>query len=155
MAKSFEELYIWKRSRHLSNEIFKDFETFKIFGFRDQIMRATLSIMNNISEGFERGSDRDFIKFLYYSKGSAAEVRSMLYLALDRNYISLERFKELMSDLMQITSGIEKLIRYLKAEESKSWKFEGAESQRVEKSKSQRVEKSKSLRVEKSRSRKV
>lgn len=120
MAKSFEELYIWKRSRHLSNEIFKDFETFKIFGFRDQIMRATLSIMNNISEGFERGSDRDFIKFLYYSKGSAAEVRSMLYLALDRNYISLERFKELMSDLMQITSGIEKLIRYLKAEESKS-----------------------------------
>lgn len=64
----------------------------------DQFRRAAVSIMNNIAEGFERGSNKDFIRFLFVARGSAGEVRSMLYVALDQGYIDHETFQSL-SDL--------------------------------------------------------
>ena len=66
----------------------------KDYSCRDQIQRAAVSVMNNIAEGFERGSNKDFAKFLFIARGSVGEVRSMLYLALDQKYITKEQFKE-------------------------------------------------------------
>lgn len=87
-AENFEDLEIWIEARQLANLIFDHFETLKVFGFRDQILNASTSVMNNIAEGFDRYSKKDFARFLDIAKGSSGEVRSMLYLAEDRNYIS-------------------------------------------------------------------
>jgi len=112
-AKQFEELIIWQESRILIKELYLLFEKNKDFSFRDQIQRAAVSIMNNIAEGFERDSKPDFIKFLFYSKSSCGEVRSMLYLALDLKYISQIEFDEMNKKTLKLSVGIYKLIKYL------------------------------------------
>jgi four helix bundle protein len=86
-AEDFEDLQIWQRSRVLTNAVYNAFEKIRDFEFRSQIQRASVSVMNNISEGFERRTKKDFAHFLDLAKGSAGEVRSMLYLAEDRRYI--------------------------------------------------------------------
>jgi four helix bundle protein len=95
-AERFEDLDTWKVARELANVIYsmgKTEDLVKDYGFKDQIQRAAVSVMNNIAEGFERGCNKDFAKFLFISRGSVGEVRSMLYLALDQKYISKEQFK--------------------------------------------------------------
>ena len=87
-AENFEDLEVWLEARHLANLVFDHFETLKVFGFRDQILNASTSVMNNIAEGFDRHSKKDFARFLDIAKGSPGEVRSMLYLAENRKYIS-------------------------------------------------------------------
>ena len=97
MAHRFEDLDAWKVARELTNLIYvlgRESGFSKDFGFKDQIQRAAVSTMNNIAEGFERGSNKDFVKFLFIARGSVGEVRSMLYLALDQKYITEEQFKE-------------------------------------------------------------
>lgn len=84
----FEDLVIWQKSRILVNDCYRIFRDLKDYSFKDQILRASVSIMNNIAEGFERKGDKELRKFLYISKGSCGEVRSMLYLALDCGYIN-------------------------------------------------------------------
>ena len=96
-VERFEDLDAWTVARELANLIYslsKIGEFARDYGFRDQIQRASVSIMNNIAEGFERGSNKDFAKFLFIARGSTGEVRSMLYLALDQKYITDEQFKE-------------------------------------------------------------
>ena len=85
----------------------------KDFGFRDQIQRAAISIMNNISEGYESGSDAKYVNFLNIAKGSCSEVRSMLYVCLDRKYCSQEQFDVLKSQAIHISSQLYKLIEFL------------------------------------------
>ena len=95
MLTRFEDLEAWKIARELTNLIYKITKEGPItrdYGFIDQIRRAVLSIMNNIAEGFERGSNKDFAKFIFIARGSAGEVRSMLYIAIDQGYISRETF---------------------------------------------------------------
>ena len=97
VAKRFEDLDAWKVSRELANLIYsfgREGAFTKDYGFRDQIQRAAVSVKNNVAEGFERGSNKDFAKFLFIARASAGEVRSMLYLALDQKYITAEQFKE-------------------------------------------------------------
>ncbi len=96
--KSLEELRIWQGAR----------------AFVNQIQRAAVSVMNNIAEGFDYGSDPMFIKFLDIAKASCGEVKSMLYLAEDRNYCSNEKASELREKSKSISSGIHALIKYLK-----------------------------------------
>ena len=96
-VKAFEDLDCWKESGKLAISVFETFEHIKNYGFKDQICRAVVSISNNVAEGFERGSDKDFRKFLYIAKGSCGEVRSMLYLALKLNYINKDDFNLLLS----------------------------------------------------------
>ena len=84
-------------------------ETCRDFGFKDQIQRAAVSIMNNIAEGFESGSDAKFMSFLSISRGSCGEVRSMLYLCEDLGYCTKDEREKLQTQLRKITSGIFKL----------------------------------------------
>lgn len=86
-------MQVWQDSRSFVKSLYELTSSKKFskdYGLKDQIQRASVSIMNNISEGFERDSNREFIKFLGYSKGSAGEVRSMLYVSLDLKYITKE-----------------------------------------------------------------
>ena len=85
--QSFEDVIAWQKARELTKDIYTDFSSLRDFGFRDQIFRASVSIMNNIAEGFDRGTDRELKQFLVIARGSAAEVRSMLILAKDLGYI--------------------------------------------------------------------
>ncbi len=116
-VNGFEELNVWQKSILLSKEIYaltqnQYFD--KDFGLKDQIRRASVSISSNIAEGFERGSDKDFLKFLYYSKGSVAEVRSQLYLAKSLNYINKEEFGQAQNLSIEVSKMLQKFIEYLK-----------------------------------------
>jgi four helix bundle protein len=84
------------------------------FGFRDQIQRAAVSVMNNIAEGFERKSDPDFARFLDIAKGSNGEVRSMLYLAEDRFYLTAQESLQMRATSEQLSRAIESLAKHLR-----------------------------------------
>jgi len=114
---SFEDLQVWKDSRILVKSIYQltsDGKFSKDFGLREQIQRASVSIMNNIAEGFERNNNKEYIKFLGYSKGSAGEVRSMLYVATDLGYISQDSFNMHYQMAINIITQISNFIKYLK-----------------------------------------
>lgn len=85
----------------------------KDFGFKDQLQRGAISIMNNISEGFERDNNKDFRNSLSYAKGSAGELRSMLYITLDLNYITQKQFDELYSLSIKVITQISNFKKYL------------------------------------------
>jgi len=124
--KKFEEIEAWKKSRVLANQIFDlslNTELKKDFALRDQINRSTGSIMDNIAEGFERGSKKEFMHFLYISKGSAGEVRAQLYRLLDRGYIDNEKFQDLKNQIQEISKTLAGLIKYLKETELQGYKF--------------------------------
>ncbi len=124
--KNFEDIKSWKKARMLTKQIYEvtSVGSFKRdFGLRDQIRRASVSILSNIAEGFERGGDQEFIQFLAVAKGSCGEVRAQLYVALDQCYFSLESFETLSkmaADVSQLLSG---LMKYLKDSELRGSKY--------------------------------
>ncbi len=93
--EKFEDIIAWQKSKILSLAIYTILSSIKDYGFKDQIQRASVSIMNNIAEGFERKGDKEFKHFLSIAKGSCGEVRSMLYLACELKYISRQEFEKL------------------------------------------------------------
>lgn len=111
--RRLENLDIWKDSRILIGDIYRMMEPIRDFGFRDQIQRAAVSIMNNIAEGFESGSDSLFVRYLRIAKGSSSEVYSMLYLCEDLKYCTVEQRKDLQSKVISIINRISKLIDFL------------------------------------------
>ena len=111
--KRFEDSVVWQKSKKLNIEMYQTFNELKDFGFKDQVLRASVSIMNNIAEGFERASQKELRKFLYISKGSAGEVRSMLVLAKDLNYISGEEFNILAIQSEEISKMLAGFIKKL------------------------------------------
>ena len=128
MAKieRFEDIEAWQKARELTRAIYalsNDGRFARDFGLRDQIRRASVSVMSNIAEGFGRGGNREFIQFLSTARGSASEVQAQLYVALDADYITKEQFRQLY-DLAQ-SSGklIGGFIRYLQKSEHKGVKF--------------------------------
>lgn len=97
-AQKFEDLEVWKRARKLTKTIYhatNSGEFAKDFGLKDQIRRASVSIMSNIAEGFDRGNKGDFQRFLSIARASCGEVQSQLYVALDVQYLSENNFQEL------------------------------------------------------------
>ena len=95
----FEDLIAWQKARSLTGAVYaatRDAKFARDFGLVDQIRRATVSVMSNIAEGFERSSATEFHRFLFMAKGSCAEVRSQLYVALDAGYIDASTFDALM-----------------------------------------------------------
>ncbi len=114
--KRFEDLEAWQKARELSNyiyEITNESIFSKDYDLRGQIRRSSGSVMDNIAEGFERGGKGEFIQFLGMAKGSAGEVKSQLYRALDREYITQPTFVHLYSLTDQIGKMIQGLIGYL------------------------------------------
>ncbi|NQV88241.1 MAG: four helix bundle protein [Parcubacteria group bacterium] len=112
-VEKFEDIIAWQKAKILTLFIYKVFKNSKDFGFRDQIQRASVSIMNNIAEGFERRGDKEFKHFLFIAKGSCAEVRSMLCLARDLEYINIEDHKkcyDLSIEVSKILSGFIKTL---------------------------------------------
>jgi len=115
--QSFEELKVWNTSRKFVKEVYEmtSKNPFKNdYGLKDQIQRASVSIMNNIAEGFERDNNKEFIRFLKFSKGSAGEVRSLLYVALDLQYIDKTEFNDKYNSAVDIITQIANFIKYLK-----------------------------------------
>ena len=102
-VQKFEDLIVWQKSQDLAVEVYNMFKDCKDFAFKDQITRATVSISNNIAEGFERSSNADFSRFLYFSLGSVSEVRSMLYLAIRLELINSEKSKLVLDATNQIS----------------------------------------------------
>jgi four helix bundle protein len=124
--KSFEEMEVWKRARVFANEIYDltttgTFE--RDFKLRDQINGSSGSIMDNIAEGFERDGKKEFLQFLSIAKGSAGEVRSQLYRALDRGHISLVDFNRLKDEAIEISKQISGFMRYLSGSDLKGTKY--------------------------------
>jgi four helix bundle protein len=112
----FEKLKIWQLAQELSAKLSIIFyaKSFHNFSFSDQIMRASISISNNIAEGYERGSTKELIRFLYISKGSCGEVRSMIYLANKFGYISETDEDDYIHCCIDLSVKINNYISYLK-----------------------------------------
>jgi four helix bundle protein len=116
-ASSFEELKAWQLSRELVRDLYavsREGDLSFDWGFRNQLSRAAISIMNNIAEGFARNSDREFARYLDIARGSVTEVKSMLYAALDIGYISQQQFQQLTQRTNRALSAISGLSRYLR-----------------------------------------
>ncbi len=109
----FEDIYSWRKSGELSLTIYKYFDNSRDYAFRNQICRASVSIMNNIAEGFERNTNKEFKNFLYIAKGSYAEVRSMLYLAFKLKYIDGNQFNDCYFKTIEISKLLSGLIKTL------------------------------------------
>jgi len=111
--EKFEDIVAWQKSRELSKEIYTIFRICNDYAFRDQIQRATISIGNNIAEGFERRSNKELKNFLFIAKGSCGEVRSMLYSGLDLKYISQDNFSRLFGLAIEISKMLSGFIKKL------------------------------------------
>ncbi len=117
-VERFEDLVIWQEARELVKSIYKLTSAGlfkKDFGLKDQIQRAAVSIMNNIPEGFERNNNNELIRFLLISKGSSGELRSLLYISLDLEYITKNEFDENYLKTETLSKKISKFIQYLDA----------------------------------------
>ena len=115
--RRFEELEAWQQARRLTKLIYQissNGSWAKDFGLRDQIRRASVSVMSNIAEGFERRGAVEFSRFLLMAKASAGEVRSQLYIALDMEYIDQKTFDELCRLAEKISGMIAGLANYLR-----------------------------------------
>ncbi len=115
----FEDLLVWQKSILLSMEIYRLYINNHDWGFKNQIQRASVSIANNIAEGFDRSSDKEFKRFLFIALGSASEVRSMNYLAAKLMYISSDEYNDCNDHLIEISKMLNGLSRSLNRNEVK------------------------------------
>jgi four helix bundle protein len=114
IIKRFEDILAYQKAEILTVDIYKSFGKSRDFGFRDQICRAAVSMMNNIAEGFERHTNKEFINFLYIAKGSAGEVRSMLSLANKLNYLDEIEYKKLTDKSVEVSRLIMSFIKTIR-----------------------------------------
>ena len=124
--EKFEDIEAWQKARELTREVYAASNTglfAKDYGLRDQIRRAAVSIMSNIAEGFERGGDKEFGQFIAQAKGSSAEVRAQLYVALDQGYIDKLAFDRLAELTIQINRMLAGLMKHLRGSEFKGSKY--------------------------------
>ncbi len=122
----FEDILAWQKARQLTREIYTASNRGQFardFGLLDQTRRASVSIMGNIAEGFERGGDKEFSQFLSIAKGSSGEVRSHLYVALDQKFLSQPEFESLSLQATEISRMISGLMNYLKRSDLRGSKF--------------------------------
>ncbi|MEO8604156.1 MAG: four helix bundle protein [bacterium] len=119
MPDRFEDLIVWQKARALTGEIYAlaKLPSFAVDrALRDQICRATVSVMSNIAEGFERrGSAAEFRRFVLIAKGSCGEVRSQLYVARDLNYLEAERFERTRTQAIEVSRMLQGLAGKLQA----------------------------------------
>ena len=128
MAKieRFEDIEAWKKARELTKIIYEVTSQGKLatdFSLRDQLRRASVSIMANIAEGFEREGNKEFRQFLAMAKGSVGEVKALLYVALDAGLTSSEQFHRIIALADEASRLLAGFLRYLKASDKKGSKF--------------------------------
>ena len=119
--KRFEDIEAWQASRRLTTAIYTlacNGRLGKDFGLKDQIQRASVSIMANIAEGFDARSDGEFLRFLGYAYRSATEVQSHLYVVLDNGYCDQEAFDQLYGAATDVKRLLNGFIRYLRKDQS-------------------------------------
>jgi len=124
--KKFEDLESWRKARKLTNIVYEVTAAGNFtrdFALKDQIRRASISILSNIAEGFERGGDKEFLQFLAVAKGSCGEVRAQLYIAMDQGYLTHDSFEELSVHANDIGRLISGLMKYLSRSELKGSKY--------------------------------
>lgn len=113
----FEDIHAWQEARILAKMVYKtiriDNRFTKDYRLKDQITSSAVSIMSNISEGFSRRSNKEFIQFLFVAKASAAEVQSHLYVALDQEYIAKSTFNEIYAQADKVARLTSNFITYL------------------------------------------
>jgi four helix bundle protein len=128
-VKAFEDLNVYQRARELINKIYEITRNplfSKDYGLVDQIRRASVSVMSNIAEGFERGSNTEFIQFLFVAKGSCGEVRTQLMVAFDQKYIERKNYDTLNEQCRLVSGMIGNLITHLKESRYQGNKFKKA-----------------------------
>ncbi|MEL6986961.1 MAG: four helix bundle protein [Bacteroidota bacterium] len=113
MSTTFEDLNVWKKSRILTLKLYKEINYNGDYNFKNQITKAAISISNNIAEGKSRKSDAEYKNFLRYAFASCAEVKSMIYLASDLNYLKLKKEMILLENCDEINKMINGLKKYL------------------------------------------
>ena len=111
--QSFEDLDVWKRSSRLAVEIHRILRDCREFSIKDQMMRSALSIPSNIAEGAERYSNKEFTRFLYIARGSAAELRTQLYIANKIELIDNKLSKRLIGEVTKISAMLYGLVKSL------------------------------------------
>ncbi len=129
-VKRFEDLHVWQSARELVRLVYEDSgqqEFGRDFGLKDQIRRAAVSVMSNIAEGFNAGSDAEFVRFLGFARRSNSEAQSQYYIALDLGYISKERFQSIYEKANLIERQLNSLISYLSHSKKKTIKEPSAE----------------------------
>jgi len=107
----FEDLEVWQRACRLCVEIYQQLNECRDFSFKDQITRSALSIPSNIAEGYERGTNKDAIKFFYYARGSAGELRTQLYIGIKIGYIPKHTGMNFKEEAEQISKMLSALIK--------------------------------------------
>jgi four helix bundle protein len=130
--QSFEEIEVWQKARLLTKRVYQVSSKGSFardFGLRDQMGRACVSILSNIAEGYERGGTKEFLQFLSVAKGSAGEVRSQLYVALDQDYLAGSVFEELSSHAREISRMLTGLMTYLRISGLKGTKYKTLQHQ--------------------------
>ena len=129
-VQTFEDLNVFQRARELTNRIYgltRVGNFSRDFRLVNQITGAVVSIMSNIAEGFERGTNAEFIQFLYVAKASCGEVRSQIYVALDQGYITKPDSGESIIAFRRLSGMIGNLINYLRRSGMKGAKFSAVE----------------------------
>lgn len=122
----FEDLETWKSARKLTNRIYhltSNGKFSKDYGLTDQIRRASVSIMSNIAEGYERGGNQELIQYLSIAKGSCGEVRCQLYIAVDQGYVERKEAEELIDDCKKISIMLHKFMEHLKGSKFRGVKY--------------------------------
>ena len=125
-VSNFEDLEIWQLARQQAIDIYHLYTTdpfSKDWELKNQVNAASGSVMDNIAEGFERSGNKEFINFLLIAKGSNGEVRSQLYRAQDRNYLSTEKMDVLKNNCITLSKKITSFIKYLKESDQKGFRY--------------------------------
>ena len=128
MAKieRFEDIQAWKLAREVSKLIYEVTSVGRFdrdFALKDQIRRASISILSNIAEGFERGGDKEFVQFLAVAKGSSGELRAQLYVALDQLYFTETEFKQISEKVTALSRLLSGIIKYLQSSDLRGSKY--------------------------------
>lgn len=125
--EKFEDVLAWQKGRELTQLVYKFSkreEFARDFALKDQMRRAAISVTSNIAEGFERAGNKEFLQFLSNSKGSAGELRSQFYVALDEEYLDSSEFRQAHELCLQVGRMIDSFMTYLRRSEMKGRKFQ-------------------------------
>ncbi len=110
-VQRFEDLVVWQKAKSISVAIYRVFRDCKDFGFKDQVTRSSLSIPSNIAEGYERGSNKEFVRFLFIAKGSCGELRTQILIAAEVDLVPKDKANMLVEEAKEISYMLSSLIK--------------------------------------------